>query len=99
MNRDTTCLKTVDENPNMLIPWYLMASYLYYIHDESLLSDEVYDEVCARLSYLFKTLTHVHKHKIDSGALKAGTAFHMKEEDYPTIVKSAAFRVFRGESL
>ena len=39
---DQECLDAI-ENPNMMIPWYLMASYAYYEEDDSILSDGLFD--------------------------------------------------------
>ena len=33
-------IQIYDENPNMLIPYYLMHSYLYYVEDNPIVSDE-----------------------------------------------------------
>jgi hypothetical protein len=35
--------------PNMLVPWYLMLSYLYYVRETSLVSDHTYDRICKDL--------------------------------------------------
>ena len=89
--------KLVDTNPNMLVPWYLMASYLYYIKDESLLSDAFYDEICKRLAVLYDNITHVHKHLIDKNQLSAGTGYYLSEECYPNMVKCAALSLIEGD--
>lgn len=89
--RDLCCKENIDLNPNLLIPWYLMASYMYYTHAESIISDELYDEMCQRLLYLFPTLTHQHKRLVDVEALKAGTGYHMKASDYPPRIRCAAW--------
>ena len=41
-----------DKNKNMLVPYYLMLSYLYYKDNTSLVSDEVYDnQVFININY------------------------------------------------
>tara|TARA_A100001201_G_scaffold69292_1_gene63996 strand:- start:149 stop:442 length:294 start_codon:yes stop_codon:yes gene_type:complete len=75
---------------NMLVPIFLMTSYLYYIKDESVIPDEVYDSLCKRLLDRWNKIEHFHKHLISKEALSAGTGFNMKETDYPERVKSAA---------
>jgi hypothetical protein len=74
---------------NMLVPWYLMASYGYYIRDESLLSDHVYDALCEQMADEWPSLTHMHKHLINPEWLSAGTCF-LRDEEYPLMAKSSA---------
>ena len=76
---------------NKLVTLYLMSSYLYYIHDMHPIPDEVYDEICRQLLRKFKDIDHHHGHLITKEALKAGTAYHMREAHYPIIVQTAAF--------
>jgi hypothetical protein len=90
---DAYCRRLIDANPNLLVPWYLMASYLYYHEDESLLSDPLYDEICARLKANWKTIKHRHKRLIDFKSLGAGTGYTLPRHKYPTIVRSAAWRL------
>ena len=82
-SRTYYCQQIIDNNHNQLVPWYLMASYMYYHEDESLITDALYDEVCQRLSYLLDKIDHWHKDLIDPGALAAGTGYHLAKEDYP----------------
>lgn len=74
---------------NLLVPWYLTASYAYYIRDASIMSDGDYDSLCARLDREWDRVEHRHKHLIDRDWLSAGTCF-LRREQYPTITKSAA---------
>ena len=37
------------QNPNMLIPYYLMFSYLYYEKNISLIEDGEFDDMCKTL--------------------------------------------------
>lgn len=63
----------VKHNNNMLVPWYLMASYGYYHRDESLLKDTTFDDLCLSLDVFWDLIGHHHKHIIDREALSAGT--------------------------
>ena len=38
-------VKPYQNNPNMLVPYYLMYSYAYYKENESLISDAEYDKL------------------------------------------------------
>lgn len=73
---------------NLLVPWYLMMSYLYYVRNVQVIPDTTYDLLCKRLLDEFDSVEHQHKHLADTESLYAGTAYSIKE--YPTIVKSSA---------
>ena len=83
---------------NMLVPWYLILSYAYYHLNESLVSDEVYDSVCKLLLDEMDqfNVEHEHMHLIDTAALRAGTAFHLKREQYPLRVVRVAEGMVSG---
>lgn len=74
-------------NVNHLIPYYLMASYLYYELDESVISDDVFNTICKLLLANFNTLNHPHAHLLDIDSLKANTGYTIR---YPEITKRAA---------
>ena len=78
----------MDLNKGLLIPYYLMSSYLYYKEDKSVLTDEEYDYLCKRLLDEWDSVEHMHKYLIDKGALKAGTGYQIK--DYPARVIGGA---------
>ena len=65
-------------NPNMLVPYYLMHSYLYYEINDSIITDYEYDEICRELKDKWDNITHYHKHLIDVDALGAGTGYQIK---------------------
>lgn len=75
---------------NMLVPYFLMSSWLYYHADTSLLTDERYDRLCKELDAEWDSIEHMHKGVIDRASLAAGTAFSLPDEAYPTIVVVAA---------
>lgn len=77
-------------NPASTISFYLAASYLYYCKHISLLSDECFDGICRWLLKNIDNLEHVNHNLVDKEALKAGTAYHIKEEDYPLRVRVSA---------
>lgn len=76
--------------PNLTIPYYLMASYLYYIEDWSMWNDCEYDNLCKYIYDNYDQIEHKHKYLVDKDALRAGTAYHIRAEDYPAIVIGAA---------
>lgn len=97
MNRkvEKLCKQAIDSNPNMLVPWYLMLSFLYYIKDESVVSDHVYDDICKRPLASWDVVSHWHKHLIDPSVLSAGSGFNLKAEDYPLRTREAAKSLLR----
>ena len=81
----------IGQNPNAMVPWYLMTSLMYYQHDISLLPDEDYDRLCKKLLSEWASIEHRHKHLLDVEDLRAGTGYAIK--DYPGITVSAATRL------
>ena len=62
--------KVWDKNPNMLVPYYLMFSYLYYKQNISLIDDAEYDTLCKTLLDKFDDIKHFHKHLINKDEYK-----------------------------
>ena len=84
---DWTEPKIYDKNPNMLVPYYLMYSYLSYEENSSIVSDGEYDSICKRLYDEWNEIEHFHKYLIEKETLLAGTGFTLT---YPNRVKGAA---------
>ena len=76
---------------NVSVPWFLMASYLYYQCDISLLSDEKFDWMCKEMLFRWDNIEHYHKHLISVEDLRAGTGFSISE--YPGVVQGAATQI------
>ena len=74
------CMDIIESKPNMLIPWYIMASYAYYVQDDPLLTDGSFDRLCTKLLDQYDDLEHQHKSFVDKEQLTAGTFLG----DYPT---------------
>lgn len=83
---DTKVNKLIEKNQNMLVPWYLLASYAYYVLDSPLISDECYDNIVKMILKKWIFIDHYHKHFLDYDSLKAGTFLGA----YPTIVIDTA---------
>lgn len=81
--------------PNMMVPWFLMASYAYYQLDVSLLTDAAYDELARNLDARWDEIEHRHKHVIDRASLAAGTAFGLDRDAYPPMVVGAVTHLVR----
>ncbi len=92
---DRQALAVIRRETGMLVAWYLMASWLYYHKDQSLLSDPFYDAICRELDRLWDEIDHPHTAIVDRAGLKAGTAYAIPATAYPAIVKGAAERLVR----
>lgn len=73
----------ITENPNMLVPFYLMLSYAYYVEDSPIASDGFYDKLARKLLKEYDNIEHYHKHHISKGDLQAGSFLGK----YPSIVE------------
>lgn len=91
---DRHCRRLIATSPNLMIPWYLMASYSYYIEDDPILSDSLYDELAKRMLESWATLEHRHKGLITEDDLRAGTLLGVRE--YPGMVVEATKSARRG---
>lgn len=78
-------LNRIGDNPNMLVPYYLMTSYAYYVEDDPIVSDSFYDNLAKKLLKEFDNIQHHHKSVIDKDALSAGSFLG----EYPGIVQGA----------
>jgi len=79
----------------MLVPYYLMYSYLYYEKNETIVSDDVYDKLCKKLYDEWDNVKHFHKYLIDKETLTAGTGFSLK---YPLRVQEAALLLLKDNN-
>jgi NAD-dependent DNA ligase len=74
------------ENPNMMVPWYLMAAYSYYEKDDPILSDGLFDALAKRMLECWNDIDHWHKDLITTEDLEAGT---LLARNFPERVKGA----------
>lgn len=85
MGIDKAYTDVCDDNPNMLVPWYLMAAYAYYVEDDPILSDNRFDQMAKRILEHWDEIDHWHKDKLTKDDLKAGTFLG----EYPSRIKGA----------
>ena len=74
----------------MLVPYYLMHSYIYYVMGENIIKDTEYDRICNMLYKKWDKVDHFHKHLCNKESLIAGTGYDLV---YPERVKSAAIKL------
>jgi hypothetical protein len=70
---DDHASKIFAKNINMMVPWYLMASYAYYVQDDAIFSDGFFDEMGKTMLAVWDDIEHFHKHLISKDELSAGT--------------------------
>lgn len=75
----------IDKNSNMMVPWYLLASYAYYEEDDPILTDAMFDRLAKKMIGKWDTIDHYHKEYITLDMLEAGTY----TGKYPRRVKDA----------
>lgn len=88
------CIK----NPNMTIPFILMASFLYYIEDmDPPISDLEFDAICKLAYQNWGRVKHPHKHLISTSHLESGSLFDFTRERYPLMVRNAAYSWLKAD--
>ena len=70
---DDQAAKLFAKNINMMVPWYLMASYAYYEQDDAIFSDGFFDDMGKTMLKCWDDIEHFHKEYITKGDLEAGT--------------------------
>jgi hypothetical protein len=46
---ETTMLQICSDNINMYVPWYIMAAYAYYVDDDPILEDYMFDRMATKI--------------------------------------------------
>ena len=62
-----------ESNINMMVPWYLMASFAYYKQDDPILSDSFFDNMAKAMLENWDSIEHWNKEYIKPDDLKAGS--------------------------
>lgn len=82
--------RTPESAMNWLEENFLFHSYLYYVLDTSIISDDKYDSICKELVRLMNFIEP--KHHITKRLDGSGSGFYIAESQYPPSVRSRAFR-------
>jgi hypothetical protein len=96
MNLDKKAQEFIAVKPNLMIPWFLMASYLYYHENESMFSDEYYDALSKELLLKWDQVEHIHKYLIEVDDLMAGSMYRLKKLDYPSMCRAGGLFLIKG---
>lgn len=92
-NFDKDCLDLIDDNVNLIVPWYLMSAYAYYEEDNPILSDHIFDRLAKKMLKEYDAIEHMHKDHITKDDLTAGTFLG----EYPSRIKGA-LSALRGKN-
>lgn len=90
---DQAMVAEIKALPKAVVGWIIVASYAYYIHDESLLSDYKFDAACQWLLENYETINHKFKYLLPKECLIAGSPHHLREFDYPEGFKRIALNL------
>jgi hypothetical protein len=93
---DQAARESFKVNPASAFSWFLSASFAYYLRFESLLSDEVFDQMCKYLLDNYDKLDHINKSLVTKDMLKAGSAYNLSENDYPLRVRISSEELIRN---
>lgn len=77
--------KIIENNINMAVPYYLMASYAYYVQDDPIFTDGFYDGLAKKILDNWDNITHRHRDVLSKDDLAAGSFLG----EYPSIVEGA----------
>ena len=87
MKFDKHVAEVTSDNPNMLVPWYIITALAYYDDDDPIVSDHVFDKMAKDLLSEWDTVEHRHKDFITLDMLRAGTFFH--DGNLPGIIRGS----------
>lgn len=97
---EAVCRGALQTAPRSAVAWYLMASFMYYHRNISLISDAFYDYLGATMRDHWPVFEgHRHAHLITPEDLAAGTLYRHQESDYPTITRDTAYVLAKSEGL
>jgi hypothetical protein len=73
------------KNINMTVPYYLMASYAYYVQDDPIFTDGFYDSLAKQILDNWDNISHRHRDVLNKDNLAAGSFLG----EYPSIIEGA----------
>lgn len=82
---DAECDEACRRRPSKLVSWWLMASFCYYILDDPILSDAMFDHVAKEIAEHWNGLDHPHKHMLGCPD-NVNSGYHLAKSDYPSRV-------------
>lgn len=75
---------------------FLAYSFLYYIHDITVVPDSFYDNLC---SWLYRDMQlpeakETRFYELCKDLDSSGSGFYLKEEDYPSYIVMVAYKLY-----
>ena len=90
ITHDSYCASCIEANPHAIVSWWMMATWAYDRTPSPIISDRLYDTLCADLRERWDDIDHPHKHFLDPHALKGRLGFTGGDDDWPKMVVGAA---------
>lgn len=90
---DERCRQVVERHPDAAVAWLLMAAYAYYVEDDPILSDGLFDRLCRDLAARWHQVRHPHAALLCREDLATGSLFALGEESYPPMAIGALRRL------
>ena len=75
-----------DKDKDMLVPWFLMASYAYYDLGRLIMTDSEFDNISRELEKHWDDVEHMHKHLITKEMLVTSSGYSI---EYTNMIKHA----------
>ena len=69
----STARAVLGRHKNALVSWWLMAGYMYEVHDLPLISDGLFDEMSRSLAEHYDEIDHPQKHLIPRDFTKSAS--------------------------
>lgn len=82
---DNVVDKIIQNNKNMMVPFYIMSAYAYYVKDEPIFTDEYFDNLSKNILKDWDEINHYHKYLLNKDTLIAGSYLG----EYPSIIEGA----------
>lgn len=87
------CQSLCQGRPNLMVSWWLMASYAYYEMDDPIIDDATYDWLGRSIADAWDTIEHPHKDLLGGPEAVRHTGHHIQ---YPERVKRALGSLLRS---
>lgn len=96
-NHDAKYQAIVSENPNMAIPWFLMACYAYDKLDSTIITDACFDALSETMANNWDSISHWHKPliRMENPDLFKGSCVVVDWDKFPDRIKEATRALLR----
>lgn len=96
---DEECVAKCQENPHLLVPWFISSAYAYDKLDNPFLSDACFDWVCKELTAKWHTIVHWHKEFIRPPTEDSPIKSSLDALYTPLIAREMALRILERYNL